>query len=87
MQLLVVSQSNSRAAAGRQLSHALRLEAYFRRLLSENHSDEVFCQWSAACRLVESAREEYVVLTPPRDAARNGTTGRAGNAVLSPHES
>jgi hypothetical protein len=76
MQLLTLSPSSSYAAARKRLSKALQLEAYFRYLLSQNHANEVFSQWSASRRLVDRAFEDYAAGQDQRaDAARPGAAG------------
>ena len=76
MKLLVVSQSRKRQAVERRLSNALRIEAYFRCLCSENHGDEVLHQWKASRQLVTRALEEYSALRRHPDARRSGTAAK-----------
>ena len=75
MQLMVISRSKRYEDAGRRLSNALRIEAYFRSLFHENHADEVYSQWKAARTLVRRAREDCQALYQRPAVAQLHTAG------------
>jgi hypothetical protein len=75
MRLLRVPHAGLQGAVSRRLSNALRIEAYFYHLLSENQGDEVFRQWSASRRLLTRSLLDYSsILDGRRPRTRPGDT-------------
>ena len=74
MQLQLEPNPKRQDAAVRRLSSALRLEAYFRSLVTEHCAEEVRSQWAAARMLLTRELDDFAP-AKPHPAARRHTAG------------